>query len=89
MAAWADLDATLRFALAILRHGRGIRRFLLWSLSFIALVLRRDANPRFDREEGVKISRRHVYATIAATSVAVRHDGALALPRTGAVQGAT
>ena len=94
-----DLGAALRFALLIPSHERGIRRFLLWTLGFAALTLRRiDANPCFDREEDVKISRCQVYATMAATSVAVRHDGALrwlfdraapSLPRAGAVQGAT
>ena len=70
-----DLDAALRFALLIPPHERGIRRFLLWTLGFAALTLRRiHANPRFDREDRVKISRRQVYATVAATSIAVRHD---------------
>ena len=72
------LDAALRFALLVPREERGIRRFLLWTLGFAALTLRRiDANPRFDRGDDVKIPRRQVYAAIAATSLAVRHDNAL------------
>ena len=72
------LDAALRFALLVPREEPGIRRFLLWTLGFAALTLRRiDANPRFDRGDDVKIPRRQVYATIAATSLAVRHDNAL------------
>ena len=72
------LDAALRFTLLIPTHEPGIRRFLLWTLGFAALTLRRiNANPRFDKEDDVKISRRQVYATIAATSIAVRHDSAL------------
>lgn len=72
------LDAALRFALLVPPQEPGIRRFLLWTLGFAALTLRRiDANPRFERGDDVKISRRQVYATVAATSVAVRHDGAL------------
>lgn len=72
------LSAALQYLLLIPNHETGIRRFLAWSLGFAALTLRRiHANPSFNPEESVKISRREVYVTIASTNVAIRSNRAL------------
>jgi farnesyl-diphosphate farnesyltransferase len=56
----------------------GIRKFCLWALGMAVLTLRQiSAHPHFTTGQEVKISRRSVKFTIAATTVAARSDGAL------------
>ena len=72
------LEAALEYTLMIPRHEPGIRRFLLWTLGMAVLTLRRvEANPQFGAADEIKISRRQVRATVAATSVVARSNNAL------------
>lgn len=69
------LHSALRYTLLIPRHEVGIRRFCLWAIGMAMLTLRNINHHRdFRSAHDVKITRRAVGMTIAATRVAVRHD---------------
>ena len=71
------LEGALRFTLLIPRRETGIRRFLLWSLGLMLVVLRRIAsNPEFRDIRQVKL-RRDIWTTVGATTLAVRSNGIL------------
>lgn len=73
-----DLDAALRYVQLIPTYERRIRKFLTISLGLAVLTLRRiQANPGFQKGDEVKISRRQVYSTVAATNIAVLSNQAL------------
>ena len=73
-----DFEAALRYVELIPVSERGVRAFLTITLGLAVLTLRRiNSNPGFRRGDDVKISRRQVYATVAASSVAVRSNVAL------------
>jgi farnesyl-diphosphate farnesyltransferase len=72
------LTNALEFTLRLPASQVGIRRFCLWALGMAVMTLRKlHAHPAFARGAQVKISRNTVRATVAATSLAVRRDGAL------------
>ena len=73
-----DFEAALRYVELIPVSERGVRAFLAITLGLAILTLRRiNSNPGFRRGDDVKISRKQVYGTVAATSVAVRSNVAL------------
>ena len=70
-----DLRAALRYVLLIPEHETRVRHFLAVTLGLAVLTLRRiHAKPDFQHGDDVKISRSQVYATVAATKLAVRSD---------------
>ncbi len=76
--AHGHLRNALEYTLMIPAAETGIRKFCLWALGMAVLTLRQiSAHPHFTTGQEVKISRRSVKFTIAATTVAARHDGAL------------
>ncbi len=76
--AHGHLVNALRYTLLIPHSEPGIRRFCLWALGMAVLSLRKlNANPHFADGQEVKISRRSVRLTVAATSAAVGSDTAL------------
>jgi len=86
--AHAHLDNALRYTLMIPAGERGIRRFCLWAIGMAVLTLRKlNAAPLFTAGSQVKISRRSVKATIAATNAAVGSDRALKLLFAAAAHG--
>lgn len=73
-----DLEAALRYVQLIPSHESGVRRFLAVTLGLAVLTLRRiHSNPAFQTGAEAKTPRRQVYATVAATKVAVRSNSAL------------
>lgn len=69
------LRLALEYVLLIPRREAGIRKFCLWALGMALLTLRKiNTHKDFKSGAEVKISRRSVRATIAATALAVRHD---------------
>jgi len=76
----AHLRNALEYTLLLPRHEKGLRRFCLWALGMAVLTLRKiDRHPGFTRGNEVKITRRSVRATIAATNLLVSSDRALRL----------
>jgi farnesyl-diphosphate farnesyltransferase len=76
--AHAHLKDALRYTLLIPKEETAIRHFCLWAIGMAVLTLRRiDANRAFRSGGEVKISRRSVKLVIAASRVAVKHDGLL------------
>jgi farnesyl-diphosphate farnesyltransferase len=76
--AHGHLRNALSYTLAIPTSEAGIRKFCLWALGMAVLTLRKvNANPWFTDGQQVKISRRSVKCTIAATTLTARHDAAL------------
>jgi farnesyl-diphosphate farnesyltransferase len=73
--AHGHLRNALDYTLAIPPAESGIRKFCLWALGMAVLTLRRiDALPHFASGQEVKISRRSVKLTVAATTLACRSD---------------
>ena len=73
-----DLESALQYVALIPVRERGVRRFLSITLGLAVLTLQRIlSNPSFRRGEDVKISRRQVYAIVAATSAAARSNSIL------------
>ncbi len=73
--AHGHLHSALRYTLLIPAHEVGIRRFCLWAIGMAMLTLRNINRHRdFRSAHDVKITRRAVGMTIAATRIAVRHD---------------
>jgi len=78
--AHAHLRNALEYTLLMPARETGIRRFCLWAIGLAVLTLRRiAANPEFRAGSEVKVSRRTVAATLAASNLAVRSNGALRL----------
>ena len=78
--AHAHLRNALEYTLLMPARETGIRRFCLWAIGMAVLTLRRiAAKPEFGAGSEVKISRRTVAATLAASNVAVRSGVALRL----------
>jgi farnesyl-diphosphate farnesyltransferase len=78
--AHAHLQDALRYTLLIPKEETAIRHFCLWAIGMALLTLRRiDRNRAFRSGAEVKISRRSVKLVIAASRVAVKHDGLLKL----------
>ena len=78
--AHAHLRNALEYTLLMPARETGIRRFCLWAIGLAVLTLRRiAANPEFREGSEVKVSRRTVAATLAASNLAVRSNGALRL----------
>ena len=78
--AHAHLRNALEYTLLIPAHESGIRRFCLWALGLAVLTLRKiHRNPQFTAGAQVKVSRRTVKATIAATNLCARSDTLLRL----------
>ena len=74
----AHLNNALRYTLLLPRNEVGIRRFCLWALGMAILTLRNINNRRNFLSGGeVKISRRHVKATIISTNLLTKHDNLL------------
>ncbi|MFQ5754556.1 MAG: phytoene/squalene synthase family protein [Acidiferrobacterales bacterium] len=74
------LENALSYTLMIPRSEKGIRRFCLWALGMAVLTLRKiNRNRDFTTGNEVKISRRSVRATIAATNMLVSNDRLLKL----------
>ncbi|MBI2801505.1 MAG: squalene/phytoene synthase family protein [Gammaproteobacteria bacterium] len=72
------LQNALRYTLKIPPEQAGIRKFCLWALGMAVLTLRKiNTNPLFRSSTEVKISRRQVQLTIAATSLAATNNTAL------------
>lgn len=87
------LEKSLRYIKLIPTHEIGVRRFLAWTLAFACLTHRRiRANPQFRKGEEVKISRRQVYASVAAVNFVIRSNRALqwlfntTMPRLSAIE---
>ena len=76
--AHGHLRNALEYTLMIPARERGIRKFCLWALGMAVLTLRRiNDRPHFHSGQDVKISRRSVKTTIAATTLAAGSDAAL------------
>lgn len=76
--AHGHLRNALKYTLLIPADETGIRKFCLWALGMAVLTLRKiNRNPCFASGELVKISRRSVKLTVAATTLAAGSDGAL------------
>lgn len=74
------LRDALTYTLMIPRSEVGIRRFCLWALGMAVLTLRKiHRRPSFSRSAEVKITRRTVRATVAASNLCVRRDRTLRL----------
>ena len=74
----AHLANALRYTLLLPANEVGLRRFCLWALGMAILTLRNINNHRdFLSGEEVKISRRHVKATIISTNLLTKHDALL------------
>jgi farnesyl-diphosphate farnesyltransferase len=72
------LRNALTYTLAIPTEETGIRKFCLWALGMAVLTLRKlNAQPDFSDGQQVKISRRAVKATVAATTLLARQNTAL------------
>lgn len=68
--AHAHLHNALKYTTLIPKNEPGIRRFCLWAIGMAVLTLRNiHNNPTFLSGQEVKISRRKVKATVAATSL--------------------
>ncbi len=86
--AHAHLRNALEYSLLMPPGETGIRRFCLWALGMAVLTLQRvHRHPDFASGREVKISRRAVRLTVAATSAAVRSDRALRLMFATAARG--
>ncbi|MBA2352994.1 MAG: squalene/phytoene synthase family protein [Burkholderiales bacterium] len=73
--AHAHLENALTYTLMIPRREKGIRRFCFWALGMAVLTLRKINRHRdFTSGRQVKISRRSVKATIAATHLTNNSD---------------
>ncbi len=71
----AHLENALTYTLMIPRHEKGIRRFCFWALGMAVLTLRKiNLHRDFTSGRQVKISRRSVKATIAATHLTNNSD---------------
>jgi farnesyl-diphosphate farnesyltransferase len=78
--AHGHLRNALRYVLLIPGGEVGIRKFCLWALGMAILTLDKiHRNPDFTDGAQVKISRRAVGLTIAATRITVRRDVLLRL----------
>lgn len=76
--AHGHLRNALEYTLLIPRSQAGIRRFCLWALGMAVMNLRKiAAHPDFADGAEVKITRRTVKRTVAATSVSARSNLAL------------
>jgi farnesyl-diphosphate farnesyltransferase len=76
--AHGHLHNALAYTLAIPASEPGIRRFNLWALGLAVLSLKKVYhNPDFLGGQSVKVSRNTVKATVAVTSLAVKHDRVL------------
>jgi farnesyl-diphosphate farnesyltransferase len=76
--AHGHLSIALTYTLAIPPNETGMRKFCLWALGMAVLTLQKiNRNPWFEDGQQVKISRRTVKLTVAATTIAARHDFAL------------
>jgi len=72
------LKCALQYTLMIPPAQTGIRHFCLWAIGMAVLTLKNiAANPGFDSGMAVKISRRSVKLTIAATNLTTRSNALL------------
>jgi len=82
------LQNAFSYTLTIPPHHRGIRRFCLWALGLAVLTLRRiERRPGYSCGEQVKVSRRTVRVTIAASNLTARHDPLLRMLFRGVTAG--
>ena len=86
--AHAHLRNALEYTLLMPSRETGIRRFCLWAIGLAVLTLQRiAAHPDFGAGSEVKVSRRAVRLTLAASSLACRSNGVLRLLFKSAARG--